>query len=187
MARRSGPLALLVVLLLAGCGSRTHSQAPSPANTAKALEGSPPPLASLHAEANRLLTGGTAAFRARLGSLRGYPVVINKWASWCGPCQSEFPVFQQASVAYGRRVAFLGLDGADHPPAAMAFLRQFPVSYPSFDDPAQSIADSIQAAQLFPQTVFLDRSGVIVYDHAGPYGSVALLEQDIRRYALSPA
>jgi cytochrome c biogenesis protein CcmG/thiol:disulfide interchange protein DsbE len=119
-----------------------------------------------------------------MAALRGYPVVVNKWASWCGPCQSEFPVFQQVAVAFGRRVAFVGLDGNDHDGAARAFLRQFPVSYPSYTDPGSRIADSIKAATYFPQTVFFDRGGRRIFAHAGPYESVSGLERDVRRYAL---
>jgi thiol-disulfide isomerase/thioredoxin len=182
--RRSVSIVLLTALALAGCGSHAHSAALTRAQINTALAGSPPQLAALHAQANRLLSGGTAAFKSRLAALRGTPVVVNKWASWCEPCQSEFPVFQRVSVTYGRRVAFVGVDGNDHSASARAFLRGFPVTYPSYTDPRQSIADSLEAAAYFPQTVFIDRRGDIVYDHAGPYLSAAKLEQDIRTYVL---
>jgi cytochrome c biogenesis protein CcmG, thiol:disulfide interchange protein DsbE len=179
-------VAALCVGVLAGCSSSSspRSAAPSAGAVSAALRGSPEPLAAVHAQANQLLDGGTGAFRGRLGALRGYPVVVNKWASWCGPCQVEFPSFQRASVRYGRQVAFLGLDGKDHDQAAASFLRRFPVSYPSYTDPQESIARSIQAATYFPQTLYFDRRGKVVYDHAGPYLNAAALEQDIQRYVL---
>jgi cytochrome c biogenesis protein CcmG, thiol:disulfide interchange protein DsbE len=149
-----------------------------------ALAGSPAVLAALHEQGNQLLSGGTRAFEARLKRLRGYPVVINKWASWCGPCQTEFPAYQRASVAFGRQVAFIGFDGKDQNPAAAAFLSRFPVSYPSYTDPDEKIARAIQAATYYPQTVYIDRQGKEVFDHAGPYETAASLEKDIRRYAL---
>src|ERR671936_853689 len=71
-----------------------------------------------------LLGGGAAAFRARLRGLRGHPVVVNKWASWCGPCRSEFPYFQRLGVELGRRVAFLGVDGNDNDSDSRRFLRR---------------------------------------------------------------
>jgi thiol-disulfide isomerase/thioredoxin len=185
--RRSGLLALLAVLALAGCGSHVHSAAPAAAVQASSLRGSPAPLAALHTQANHLITGGVSAFEARLASLHGYPVVVNKWAHWCDPCQSEFPVFQQVSVTLGRQVAFLGLDGNDQTAGARTFLRQFPVSYPSYEDPHSTIANHIKAATYFPQTVFFDRSGHIVYDHIGPYESAGALERDIHRYLLAAA
>lgn len=171
--------------MLAGCGGgQVHSAAPSRSAETAAFKGSPAPLAALHTQANELLPGGPSAFRARFAALHGYPLVVNKWASWCGPCQSEFPAFQRASVKYGRQVAFIGIDGKDGDGSAAAFLRRFPVSYPSYTDPKESVARSIQAAIYYPQTVYFDRHGKIVYDHAGPYESAAALEKDIRRYVL---
>jgi cytochrome c biogenesis protein CcmG, thiol:disulfide interchange protein DsbE len=175
---------LVLGFALAGCGSQARSAAPSTANVASAFKGSPAVLASLHVQANKLLKGGPSAFHARLGGLHGYPVVVNKWASWCGPCQTEFPAFQRASVKYGRQVAFIGIDGKDSDPSAAAFLHRFPVTYPSYVDPKESIARTIQAATYYPQTVFFNRQGKMVFDHAGPYETAAALEQDIRRYAL---
>jgi thiol-disulfide isomerase/thioredoxin len=176
---------LAAALLLTSCGgAQPKSVAPGPAQQAAAFKGSPAVLASLHGQGDQLLGGGTAAFAARLRALRGHPVVVNKWASWCGPCRIEFPAFQRASVRYGRQVAFIGIDGKDANGSARAFLRQFPVSYPSYTDPNSSIANSIQAAIYFPQTVYFNGAGKMVFDHAGPYESAAALESDIRRYAL---
>jgi cytochrome c biogenesis protein CcmG, thiol:disulfide interchange protein DsbE len=178
---------LVVCSALAGCGGATpHSAAPARQTVALAFKGSPPGLAALHGQADRLLSGGVQALRARLAALKGYPVVINKWASWCGPCQTEFPAFQQASVKYGRQVAFIGIDGKDGNASAAAFLRRFPVSYPSYTDPHESIAEAMQAATYYPQTLFFvrGRHASYVYDHAGPYESAAALETDIRRYLL---
>jgi cytochrome c biogenesis protein CcmG, thiol:disulfide interchange protein DsbE len=174
----------LCAAVLVGCGGQTKSAAPSANSVSKAFKGSPAPLAALHAQANKLIAGSPQAFSALLARLRGYPVVVNKWASWCGPCQSEFPAYQQAAVAYGKQVAFVGIDGKDHDPAARAFLKRFPVTYPSYTDPNENIARSIQAATYYPQTVYFNRNGKIVFDHAGPYLSASALERDIRRYAL---
>jgi cytochrome c biogenesis protein CcmG/thiol:disulfide interchange protein DsbE len=173
------------ILALVGCGGgHAHSDAPSRASVNAAFKGSPPPLASLHEGANQLVNGGQPAFSSLLKGLHGYPVVVNKWASWCTPCQSEFPVFQKVAVVYGKKVAFVGIDGKDTKPAASAFLRSFPITYPSYLDPHEDIARSIQAATYYPQTVFYNRQGKSVYDHAGPYESPAALERDIRRYVL---
>lgn len=179
------PLISACLLSPVACGSsQPRSAAPTAGQKAASFTGSPPALASLHRQANELLSGGPPAFHARLASLRGYPVVVNKWASWCGPCQVEFPAFQRASVKYGRRVAFLGIDGKDADGSAQSFLRRFPVSYPSYVDPNENIARTIQAAIYYPQTVYFDRQGKQVFDHAGPYESAAALERDIQRYAV---
>jgi thiol-disulfide isomerase/thioredoxin len=169
--------------LLAGCGSQPKSAAPSKTAAAKALRSSPPPLAALHDQASRLLGGGTAAFKRRIASLRGYPVVVNKWAAWCGPCRVEFPVFQRASVALGTKVAFLGVDSNDVDGDARAFLKKYPVSYPSYSDPHLKIALVMDAVGAFPTTVIYNSSGRIANTHLGPYASQAALASDIRRYA----
>lgn len=177
-------LALTLGLAISGCGTaQPASRAPAPARLAKLLHGSPPPLASLHAQANRLPGGGRAAFRARLVSLRGYPVVVNVWASWCGPCRSEFPLFQSASAQLARRVAFLGVDVLDQASAARSFLKQLPVSYPSYSDPDAAIARALNAGGGVPVTAFFDRSGRQTYLHQGAYPDQRTLVQDIKRYA----
>jgi len=146
------------------------------------LRGAPQPLASLHAQANDLLGGGRRAFRARLRELRGHPVVVNKWASWCGPCRHEFPIFQQVSTERGRTIAFVGIDGKDgHSPAA-EFLREFPLTYPSYVDPDEDIARAVGAPANYPITVFLDARGRQAFIRQGGYASRAQLETDIDRY-----
>jgi cytochrome c biogenesis protein CcmG/thiol:disulfide interchange protein DsbE len=173
-----------IVVGLVGCGSQPRNAAPPAKTVAAAFKGSPAPLAALHTRANRLVPGGPTAFKALLASLHGYPVVVNKWASWCVPCQSEFPAFQKAAVLYGRRVAFVGVNGKDSTPSAAAFLHEFPVTYPSYVDPHEDIARTIQAATYYPLTIYIDRSGKIVFVHGGSYTSPTTLERDIRRYAL---
>jgi thiol-disulfide isomerase/thioredoxin len=173
----------LAAALLAGCGKDDPpSAAPSAEETAAALKGSPANLASLHDEANKLLGGGEKAFRDRLAELRGHPVVVNKWASWCPPCRSEFPYFQKAAVSRGREVAFLGLNSEDNDDNANKFLAQFPVTYPSYIDPESKLAARIQAGAAFPTTVFFDRKGKLVYAHPGGYTKESDLLEDIERY-----
>lgn len=187
----AGALALLALLVTGLVQLAGRSQGGSSLSTltraqiSASLAGSPPALATLHAQSDDLLPGGLAALRARLSALRGYPLVINKWASWCVPCQSERGVFQHASATLGRSVAFLGIDSADTSPAdARAFLRAVPVGYPSYYDSSGHLGESVTDSSFTPVTVFYDRDGR-EYIHQGPYPSVAKLQRDIRRYALS--
>ena len=72
----------LLALLVAGCGkSEPKSQAPSQAEVQKALNGAPPKLKALHNQASQLIGGSSTDFKDRMTELRGYPVVVNKWAS----------------------------------------------------------------------------------------------------------
>jgi thiol-disulfide isomerase/thioredoxin len=173
-------------LAAAGCGSSTLGGdygGPHP-DYAKALAGSPAPLAALHRQANRLLPGGTDAYWRRIASLRGYPVVVNVWASWCGPCRFEFPTLQELSAAYGKRVAFLGVDSQDSDDAARTFLSESPVPYPSYTDPGQDIKSSVGATLGLPDTAFYDRGGNLVYLKQGPYSHPSELLADVRDCAL---
>lgn len=189
MAARFRPLLALCALALAGllgsaCGGSGGGDYGGPhPDYAKALAGSPPPLAALHRQANELLPGGKDAFEQRIADLRGYPVVANVWASWCIPCRQEFPVLQQLSARYGKKVAFLGVNSEDSDDAAATFLGEEPVPYPSYTDPDKDILDSIGGIS-FPDTAFYDSTGKLVYLKQGPYREDAELEADVRRYAL---
>ena len=170
--------------MLGACGSdEPKSAAPSGAATRDALAGAPAPLSRLHRQAGRLLGGGPRAFRARLRELRGYPVVVNKWASWCPPCRAEFPFFQRQALRRGRRVAFIGVDSNDNEADARRFLREFPVSYPSYKDPNLGVAAVFKGVQAFPATAFYDRRGRLAFLHQGGYPSERKLAKDIERYA----
>jgi cytochrome c biogenesis protein CcmG/thiol:disulfide interchange protein DsbE len=182
MVRRACIPLVVGSLAIAGCGSTPRSLAPGPQQVKQAFANSPAPLAALHAQADKLLGGGVPAFRARMAALKGYPVIVNVWASWCGPCQSEFPTYQRVAVAYGRRVAFMGIDTKDADGAASSFMAKFPVTYPSYTDPNGSIGSALQTFAVQPQTLYFDRSGRMIYDHAGPYLTVPKLERDIRFY-----
>jgi thiol-disulfide isomerase/thioredoxin len=155
------------------------------AQTRSLLAGSPPALAALHAQAGEVLGGGSRALHARLTALKGYPIVINKWASWCVPCKEELGAFQSASAEYGRRVAFIGLDSADTDRGdAVAFSRSLPVSYPSYYDESGRLGEQVTDSSFTPVTVFIGRDGRR-FIHQGQYSSLAKLEQDVRRYALN--
>jgi len=178
-------LALVAALLAAGCGSSSSGDyGGKHPDYAKALAGSPAPLAALHTQSNDLLPGGTTAFEKRLAALRGYPTVVNVWASWCGPCRFEFPLFQHAAADYGKRVAFLGIDSQDSDDAASTFLAEVPVPYPSYTDPDKGIAESLGASLGLPDTAFYDRRGNLVELKQGPYRDAAELHADIERYAV---
>jgi cytochrome c biogenesis protein CcmG/thiol:disulfide interchange protein DsbE len=146
------------------------------------LSGVPKPIAGLHAQANRLLEGSPDDFRARLAELEGHPVVVNKWASWCGPCRAEFPIFQSQAIKHGKDVAFLGLNSGDNHDDAAEFLREFPVPYPSYEDPKENIARAVKAPANYPITLFIDARGKTAYAHQGGYRSEADLAADIKRY-----
>jgi len=158
-----------------------------PISGKSSLVGSPAPLTALHRQGSKLLGGGQTALDARIRKLEaaGYPVVLNIWSSWCGPCQAEFGLFQKASLEYGKQVAFLGADNADSAANAQAFLNEHHVSYPSYATTDTSV-DSVLIGGLegTPTTVYLVKGLRPVYVLADPYESIGELQADINEYAL---
>ncbi len=185
VAARAFVLLMLTLPLLSGCGSQEADvQTPTPAQARSQLAGSPAALASLHRQSAQLLDGGPDAFEARLATLRGHPVVVNAWASWCGPCKYEMPWFSRAAVRFGRRVAFVGVNAGDlDRDKARAFLDEHYVPFPSYVDPHDEIASDIGVRAGLPTTVFYGRDGEVAYVHQGRYRDEDALVADVRRYA----
>src|SRR5215216_620175 len=172
-------LIVVLVIGLTQAGDTSEPAAPPPTFDLQAakrkLEGAPAPLAALHAQASEILGSG---FEQRLAALKGRPIVINKWASWCRPCRAEFPVFQQVATERGKEIAFLGVNAADKRAAAEAFLTERPLPYPSWEDPSEKIAQDLKIPKFFPMTLMIDARGK-TFIKSGEYTSPAQLEADI--------
>jgi cytochrome c biogenesis protein CcmG/thiol:disulfide interchange protein DsbE len=182
----AGACALVVAALVfaSGCGSQApRIDTPTPAQARTELAGSPTALAGLHDQAAQLLQGGLSAYRARIAALKGRPVVVNAWASWCGPCRFEMPYFSRTAVRLGRRVAFLGVNVADTAGDARGFLAGHWIPYPSYVDQHYAIADAIGVRAGLPTTVFYGRDGKVQFVHQGQYASERALVADVKRYA----
>jgi cytochrome c biogenesis protein CcmG/thiol:disulfide interchange protein DsbE len=152
------------------------------AEVSKPLDGAPAELAALRTRINELDGGGAQAFDAQLRALRGHPVVVNMWASWCEPCRFELPFFQREAVARGDTVAFLGINVNDARRAALERASGFPMPYPSFEDPRSNLFARYKARGL-PTTAFYDARGKLVIVHQGVFPTQAKLAEAIDRYA----
>ncbi len=102
-----------------------------------------------------------------LSSFRGKIVVLNFFASWCGPCRLEAPGLRKVSKDYSDRgVQLLGVDFRDSDAAGQAFMDGFGLEYPAASDPAGSLADDFDLLGL-PTTFVIDAGGVIQYRFVG--------------------
>ena len=108
----------------------------------------------------RLGDGGTVD----LASLRGKPVVLNFFASWCEPCKGEAPVLESAWQKYKNQVVFLGVDYHDVTSDARTFLSHHGVTYPTVQDGSGAVADRYGVSAV-PETYFVDRRGRLVGVH----------------------
>lgn len=120
-----------------------------------------------------------------LAGLVGKPLVLNIWATWCGPCQAETRYLSTVYDELKPRVRFLGVDTeeSDHD-SALAFAPHVrpPMRYPSVVDDDKSVLLGLHGPVAVPSTVFVDASGKVVHRVSAPYRDAAALQADISRY-----
>ena len=118
----------------------------------------------------RLFSGDTL----RLANLRGRPVVVNFWASWCPPCRQEAPLLERTWREYrDRGVVFVGIDVWDSEQDARKFLKEFDLTYVNGPDPRGQISIDYGLSGI-PETFFIDRQGQIGRKWIGPFTDQAL-------------
>jgi thiol-disulfide isomerase/thioredoxin len=120
-----------------------------------------------------------AQFQALLDELRGTPVVVNVWGSWCAPCAAEAPELAEVAREFEGRVQFIGLDILDSRPAARQFILAADWPYPSVFDPKGAIRDGLGYIGQ-PVTVIYDAEGRKVFEWTGAV-TAPLLRKEIRK------
>jgi cytochrome c biogenesis protein CcmG/thiol:disulfide interchange protein DsbE len=109
----------------------------------------------------------------KLSTLRGKVVVLNFWASWCKPCESEAADLEAAWRYYqpGGEVIFLGVDFVDTEPEARSYLAKFDISFPNGPDMGTKISQIFNRNLGVPETYIIDHRGILRYVKIGPFGS----------------
>jgi cytochrome c biogenesis protein CcmG/thiol:disulfide interchange protein DsbE len=171
--------AVAVVVALLGVLGWKLTQGDSEVTTGLARGGSP---AAPEWTLERLDESGELS----LASLRGKTVVLNFWASWCGPCRDEMPLLQAGSKRWaGKNVVFVGVDAKDDRGYARDFLKRYGVTYPNVYDGKGSQIGRYGVTG-YPETFFIDADGKVRYRIAGPVEKPSDLDEGIER-ALAPA
>ena len=103
-----------------------------------------------------------------LSDLRGQPVVVNFWASWCPTCREEAADLENVWRDYkGRGVVFVGVNVSDARQDALGYVKEFDITYSNGPDPGKKIYDAYGVTG-FPETFFVNRQGIIVRKYVGP-------------------
>lgn len=105
--------------------------------------------------------------KVTLSDLRGQVVLINFWATWCGPCRKEMPLLEQLYQRYNRLgFTLLGVNVEKNPNDARAWLRETPVSFPVLFDSDSTVSKMYEVVAM-PSTVLVDRAGNVRFLHHG--------------------
>jgi thiol-disulfide isomerase/thioredoxin len=115
-----------------------------------------------------------------LRALRG-PMVLNVWASWCGPCRDELPFLTATHAALGDRVRFLGIALRDDDNPSREWLSYQGVAWPSLADPTGSIRGPLRVPGP-PVTLFVNSAGLIVGVHYGAFTSARQVQDAIAEH-----
>jgi cytochrome c biogenesis protein CcmG, thiol:disulfide interchange protein DsbE len=103
-----------------------------------------------------------------LSDFTGKPIVINFWATWCGPCKMEHPVLDWAAKQYADRAVFLGIVFEDNEENTKRFLAENGWSFVQLYDPLSTVAVDYGVSGV-PETYFIDRNGIITGKYAAPF------------------
>lgn len=186
--RLAGVVVLIALVIAIGLAQSSPSRDPAadrpPAEStvAKTRAAAPAPLRRLYEDGGKLLRLDGNAFVAKMKRLEGYPVLINKWASWCRPCRREFTLLRRAAAKHGDRMAFLGLNSGDRAPDARTFLAAHPTIYPHVRDPDEQIAGAFRAGGVYPQTLIVDENGDVQRLKPGEFTTEREVEAFIEPY-----
>lgn len=111
-----------------------------------------------------------------LDDLRGTPIVLNFWATWCGPCRNEMPALQAASERFGNRALILGVNQAEDAATVQAYTDELGITFPIPMDSEQRVSSDLYNVQGLPTTYFIDGDGTISKVWMGEMNSITLEE-----------
>ncbi len=119
--------------------------------------------------------------QVHLAALKGQPVVLNFWASWCDPCKAELPLLEHAWQSYhAEGVVFIGVNYQDQAQAAQQFLQKYHVTYPTGPDTSGTMSAQYGVNNI-PTTIFIDRAGIVQRGILGQIKNQQQLDADMQQ------
>ena len=104
-----------------------------------------------------------------LDDFAGKPVVINFWATWCGPCREEMPLLQDEWEKYQKQdIEFIGIDVMDDKNLAAALTKEMGITYTNLHDPSGQVSSKYGVIAL-PATFFITKDGLVAIKNYGPF------------------
>jgi cytochrome c biogenesis protein CcmG, thiol:disulfide interchange protein DsbE len=159
----------LLVLLATQLLTPVHNKSDIEVDNTQVLGDVTSPLIGQKAPDFTLPMLGDNASKVHLSDFKGKAVILNFWASWCGPCVQEVPFLQKAWPSlHAQGIVFLGVDSGDISSEALKFLKQDGITYPNVQDTFDSATAISYGGTGFPTTVFVNKSGIVVAKWINP-------------------
>jgi cytochrome c biogenesis protein CcmG, thiol:disulfide interchange protein DsbE len=159
----------LLVLLATQLLTPVHNKSDIKIDNTTVLGDVTSPLIGQPAPDFTLSTLGNNASKVHLTDFKGKAVILNFWASWCGPCNQEAPFLQKAWPGlHSQGIVFLGVDSGDISSEALKFLKQYGVTYPNVQDTFDSATAISYGGTGFPTTIFINKDGIVVAKWINP-------------------
>jgi cytochrome c biogenesis protein CcmG/thiol:disulfide interchange protein DsbE len=159
----------LLVLLATQLLTPAHNQSDVQTGNTTVLGDVTSPLIGKSAPDFTLPTLENNANKVHLTDFKGKSVILNFWASWCGPCTQEAPFLQKAWPGLrSQGIVFLGVDSGDISKEALTFLKQNAITYPNVQDTFDSAAAISYGSTGFPTTIFINKDGIVVAKWINP-------------------
>lgn len=171
-ARRHGAVVAVIALLVAGCSGSAQGQTAVDGGVITVIP------AGDRKEPIEMSATTLEGDQLNIATLRGKPLVMNVWGSWCGPCRTEAPALQQAHEELGEKASFVGIAFRDTETGARTHEKEYGITYPSLFDEGDLLLslNGAVTSQSIPVTLVLDAEGRIAGRYVGVVSKVTLMD-----------
>ena len=173
VARRASPFWLLLALVILVAGGAWVWANRVPADALAELRTPAPAVDHPAPDFTAPLLSGESF---SLGGAQGTPVVLNFWATWCGPCRAEMPVIQTAAENYGERIHFVAVNQGEESAVIQPFVDEFGLTFPIALDQDQAVGSDLYNVTGLPTTFFIDGDGTVRRVWMGEMNAITLEE-----------